>query len=362
MRRSASSREERVPESATAEIVLGAASGTVLVLAGVDASLLRHLIDQLEPRANTPRALFSRISRAQTTEAVVHQLVDHLADTALRLWPVWYNDFSFSHCRPDTLGRLAARRIVHRAAAQITDLQTAWAEPAVELALDQRRPRVPRVPAAIEVSQLALAISRYGLVLIVDAEQACRDSNSSAVVHVLEWVAQLTPCAVVALFGSLPPHKPPFDRILYGARVLIVEEEGSAKQTAGDGPTDEVWLSPWLGSPHPLSETEQRLEKALRSDKELALLFDCNQFIETVRGTRPKVDFVWPPGRMIIELDGYSSHGNRAAFMYDRHRDYELTLTGYTVLRLANEEIAQDIGKAIEKIRDIVHLCRSRIN
>jgi very-short-patch-repair endonuclease len=73
------------------------------------------------------------------------------------------------------------------------------------------------------------------------------------------------------------------------------------------------------------------------------------------------VDFVWTKGRLAIELDGYGSHGNRAAFMYDRHRDYELTLSGYTVLRLANEEIAQDVGKAVEKIRDIVRLCRDRI-
>ena len=35
--------------------------------------------------------------------------------------------------------------------------------------------------------------------------------------------------------------------------------------------------------------------------------------------------------------------------MYDRHRDYELSLSGYTVLRLANDEIAQDVEKAIEK-------------
>jgi very-short-patch-repair endonuclease len=73
------------------------------------------------------------------------------------------------------------------------------------------------------------------------------------------------------------------------------------------------------------------------------------------------VDLVWTKGRLVIELDGYDSHGNRGAFMYDRHRDYELTLSGYTVLRLANDEIAQDIEKAVEKIRDIVHLCRDRI-
>jgi very-short-patch-repair endonuclease len=47
--------------------------------------------------------------------------------------------------------------------------------------------------------------------------------------------------------------------------------------------------------------------------------------------------------------------------MYDRHRDYELTLSGYTVLRLANDEIAQDIEKSLEKIRDLVHLRRTHI-
>jgi very-short-patch-repair endonuclease len=46
--------------------------------------------------------------------------------------------------------------------------------------------------------------------------------------------------------------------------------------------------------------------------------------------------------------------------MQDRHRDYELTLSGYTVLRLTNDEIAQDLEKAIEKIRDLVTLCRGR--
>jgi very-short-patch-repair endonuclease len=69
---------------------------------------------------------------------------------------------------------------------------------------------------------------------------------------------------------------------------------------------------------------------------------------------------VWTEGRLAIELDGWGSHGNRVAFMQDRHRDYELTISGYTVLRLTNDEIAQDLEKAIEKIRDLVTLCRGR--
>jgi very-short-patch-repair endonuclease len=246
--------------------------------------------------------------------------------------------------------------MIREAAAQIGGLLPAWGEAAIDLALDHRPPRVRGTLPAVELGQLALAVGRYGLVLIVDAED-CARSNPVAVVHALEWIAQHARCAVIALFPLLPPHEPPFDRILYGARVFAVDDE-----QIGTGPRcEDVWLAPWLGSPHPLSETEQRLEKALRADAELAPLFGCNQFVDTVRGSRPKVDFVWTHGRLAIELDGYGSHGNRAAFMYDRHRDYELTLSGYTVLRLANDEIAQDIGKAVEKIRDIVHLCRDRI-
>lgn len=355
-------REETVPENAIAEIVLKANPGTVLVLAGVQSRVLRHLIDQVEPQASTPLALFARLSRAQTAETAVHQLSDQLADTARRLWPIWYSGISFAECSRDKSGRLAAHAILRCAAAQIPDLQTVWADAAVELMLDQKLPRVRKMPPAVGVTQLALAISRYGLVLIIDVEQACQDSNPAAIVRALEWIAELTRCAVVALFRALPPHEPPFDRILYGARVLVLQEGQGELQQQVVVPVDEPWLAPWLGSPHPLSEAEQRLERALRADQELSLLFDCNQFIETMRGSRPKVDFVWTHGRLVVELDGYGSHGNRAAFMYDRHRDYELTLSGYTVLRLANDEIAQDIGKAVEKIRDIVQLCRRRIS
>jgi very-short-patch-repair endonuclease len=181
-------------------------------------------------------------------------------------------------------------------------------------------------------------------------------------VHALEWVAQHSRIAVVAIFSELPPNEPPFDRILYGARSVIKEictesrdPEASAPDNAGP------WIAPWRGLPHPLSAIEQRLYTALAADGELARLFHFNLAVDTVRGSRPRVDLVWPEGRFVVELDGYGSHGNRAAFIYDRHRDYELTLSGYIVLRLANDEIMQDFGKALEKIRDLVRLRRRQI-
>jgi very-short-patch-repair endonuclease len=129
---------------------------------------------------------------------------------------------------------------------------------------------------------------------------------------------------------------------------------------AEEGAGEEPWLGPVRGKPHPLSETEQRLASLIARDVELAPLFAFNQLVDTVRGTRPKVDLVWAGGRLVVELDGFSDHGGRAAFMHDRHRDYELSLSGYSVLRIANDEVSQDIEKAVDKIRDMVRFCRMR--
>jgi hypothetical protein len=355
--------ERWLPMSAAAEFVLNAPEGSVLALGGMDSESLRVLLDQAEPVPNRRRVLFTRLEPGPTAESIVEQFLDVLAETARRLWPLWFTDLSFAECRSDTLGRLAAGVIARGAAEDITGVSSSWAEKAVRLALDNRPPRVSGTPPAIELVQLAIAISRSGLVLVTDVSAARKEANPAAVVRALEWIAQHSQGAVVALFPKLPPNEPPFDRILYGAgRVMdaggpqpgITEPDAIGAAEAGP------WIAPWRGLPHPLSEIEQRLAKAIGADAELGPLFGFNQFIDTIHGSRPKVDLLWTKGRLVVELDGYGSHGNRTAFMYDRHRDYELTLSGYTVLRLANDEVVQDVEKAIEKIRDLVNLCRTR--
>jgi very-short-patch-repair endonuclease len=356
---------EALTELAVAAFVLGAAEGAVTVLGGIDGESLRLRLDDAEPAPSGRRALFLTIAPAPAAELIVEQVIDLLAQTARRLWPVWFTDVNFGACRNDTLGRLAAGVIVRSAAAGIAGLSPSWAEAAARLALDNRPPRVSGAHPAIEVAQLVLAISRFGLVLVAQMEDAANGPNPPAAVHALEWLARHSRGAVIALFAQLPPHEPPFDRILYGARRVASKVAADPSASGGDataapGAGAGYWLAPWRGLPHPLSDTEQRLAKALGADAELAPLFGFNQAIDTVRGSRPRVDLVWTQGRLVVELDGYESHGSRAAFMYDRHRDYELALSGYTVLRLANDEIAQDIAKAVEKIRDLVKLCRMR--
>ncbi|MBV8510103.1 MAG: DUF559 domain-containing protein [Xanthobacteraceae bacterium] len=355
--------ETTVSTDAIATFVLGAKLGSVLALEGTDGATLRARIDEIDPDQCDKRVLFVPIKSAATAAAIIGQIIDLLAETTHRLWPLWFTDISFHECRNDTLGQQAVVVIAQNAARDIAGLSSRWAASAARLQLEGLLPRVAGATAAIELSQLALTISRSGLILLVDvtaAIEAC--ANAAIVVHALEWVAHHANAAVVALFAQLPPGEAPYDRILYGARA--VSPDASARTWIADAGGSRVeengpWLAPWRGTPHPLSVVEQRLHAALVADDEIGSLFHFNLSVETVRGSRPRVDLVWPEGRLVVELDGYGSHGNRSAFIADRHRDYELTLSGYTVLRLANDEIAHDFEKAIEKIRDLVHWRRT---
>jgi very-short-patch-repair endonuclease len=57
------------------------------------------------------------------------------------------------------------------------------------------------------------------------------------------------------------------------------------------------------------------------------------------------VDFLWPDQQLIVEVDGYGTHGNRQAFESDRRRDQVHVAAGYVVVRitwaqLQNEPLA----------------------
>jgi very-short-patch-repair endonuclease len=57
------------------------------------------------------------------------------------------------------------------------------------------------------------------------------------------------------------------------------------------------------------------------------------------------VDFLWPAQRVVVEVDGYRFHGNRAKFESDRRRDQRLVAAGYRVIhvtwiQMRNEPLA----------------------
>lgn len=348
--------------------ILTVQRGTVLSLAGLDAPTLRCLLDQSSAGEDTPRVLLAPLLPAASPAQVAEEILGSLARAARQLWPLWYGDAAFGVCGNDTLGRRAADAIAHKAARRLDGVSDRWASAAARLVLEDRLPRVAGTPEQTELEQLARVIGPHGLVLVADLTGLAQEgeyggaalAQAAALIHALEWAARHLPGGVVALFARLPPATPPFDRILHGARVVLPAGPAAQAQEQGAG-QEAPWLGPWRGRPHPMSEIEQRLARMLGEDDELRSLFGFNRTVETVRGSKPKVDLLWAEGGLVVELDGYADHGTRSAFLRDRQRDYELTLSGFTVLRLANDEVVQDYWKALEKIRDMVRLRRARM-
>jgi very-short-patch-repair endonuclease len=47
-----------------------------------------------------------------------------------------------------------------------------------------------------------------------------------------------------------------------------------------------------------------------------------------------RADFTWPHANLILEVDGYQTHGSRLAFENDRRRDQVHSAAGYVVIRV----------------------------
>jgi very-short-patch-repair endonuclease/predicted transcriptional regulator of viral defense system len=71
-----------------------------------------------------------------------------------------------------------------------------------------------------------------------------------------------------------------------------------------------------------------------------------------------EVDAVWREGRLIVELDGFATHGTRRAFERDRARDRRLTAAGWRVIRITWRQLDEPAGL----VRELRQLRASRID
>ena len=331
---------------------IGCLPNGIRALGGIPSQALVNLVDQTNFGTLAAHVLFVDVTCNDSAEAILTEIVSSIAATALKVWPEWYRgtEINFGICGNDRLGRQAASVLSREASKNVAGVQLLWTEQAARKALGGDPPLLPRFPLRTQFEQLAKAIAPDGLVLVVSYPQ--NGAVGEAYVHALEWLAQS--CGVVARFDNLPANEPPFERILHHACIISPATPAAPADEKPQG----TWIAPWRGSPHPMSDIEKKIAAMLAADAELGALFAFNQTVTTVHGSTPKVDLLWTEGRLVVELDGYESHGGRAAFALDRHRDYELMASGYVVLRLANDEIAQDCEKALEKIRDLARLRR----
>jgi very-short-patch-repair endonuclease len=67
----------------------------------------------------------------------------------------------------------------------------------------------------------------------------------------------------------------------------------------------------------------------------------------TVEDRTLQPDFMWRGPRVILETDGYATHGTRKAFGDDRRRDQLLTRNGWTTLRAAYRQLDGDLAQTL---------------
>lgn len=109
---------------------------------------------------------------------------------------------------------------------------------------------------------------------------------------------------------------------------------------------------------------EQRFELTLtRSELEERFLALCESAgvqrprvnaILHLDGHADEVDFSWPDHRLIVETDGYASHGPRHAFERDRDRDRRLLLAGWRVVRFTWRQVIDRPGEVVGTIRALL--------
>jgi very-short-patch-repair endonuclease len=70
----------------------------------------------------------------------------------------------------------------------------------------------------------------------------------------------------------------------------------------------------------------------------------------TVEDRTLQPDFMWPERRVILETDGYATHGTRKAFGDDRRRDQLLARNSWTPLRVAFHQLDGDLAQTLRTL------------
>jgi hypothetical protein len=69
---------------------------------------------------------------------------------------------------------------------------------------------------------------------------------------------------------------------------------------------------------------------------------EINQWVVVDHGPPIRADFLWRRQRLIVETDGWRSHGTRQGFERDRLRDQRARLAGWEILRFTRRQLLRD--------------------
>jgi very-short-patch-repair endonuclease len=67
-------------------------------------------------------------------------------------------------------------------------------------------------------------------------------------------------------------------------------------------------------------------------------------------------DFIWRPEKVVVEIDGYQTHGTRRAFENDRARDAALAAKGWIVLRFTWRQLTKHPELVLVQLAQVLAL------
>lgn len=306
----------------------------VVRLAGSTAEELAVALDPLP--AGAPVLIRCRLAPG-AAYSVVGGLLDHLETIACQLFPAWLPEAGI--LETSDLDRRVVRTLAgrHAAASEHFGPFLADLSEAALLARPVRRRHDPETRARGLRRVLCDAYGRDSVTLLI-GPATDGDIDETSCATALEWLATHGGFGVWLLADVVAS----VDRF-----PTIALTEGC--RAAAPYADNRIEFPPLLGLPHPGSEAEQTLERALARCG-WAAGRTWNQVYQPHPLARPiRVDLLWPQARCVVEIDG-PDHRGALKYADDRRRDNTLVLDGFTVLRFTNEEVAADVSQVVGMI------------
>ena len=295
--------------------------GEAMTVIGIRSAQLGEML----PKAShTSRLLRLDLAGVATAPSAIDRILNDLADLAAALWPDW-----------DVPESPTSHRLLER-----------WRRAAVRFSSKGSRPRFPRLAPETEFSNLMSLFP--DLMLVADVDPV-RNDRAAPIIAAIDWCRRHG-AAVVILFVEMPEPEAPWDSLLYNSVIVGASRVEPAARR--------LIMSPQCDDASRGSFIERRMREALKNASDLAGLFEDEVTLRLgALGPTPRVDLLWRDGMVVVELDG-PEHERDPNYGADRHRDYELLVAGYLVLRLTNVEVELDLGRSLEKVRRVVNLRR----
>lgn len=309
----------------------------VVRVAGLRADELANALDPLPAAGPVP--IWYRPVPGNAA-AVLDDVLTHLETIACQLFPAWLPDAQ--PLDSSDLDRRAVRLMARRRAA-VSQHYGPYLADLADAAVTGRAVRADHgtdVRARGLLQVLCDAYDRDGVALIVGP---VRDAgvDDDACATALRWLTGIAGFDVWLLDGALPS----VDRF---PTVGVAGWNGPPPpaQPAAEFP-------PLAGRPHPASAAEQALERALaRFGWAHGRVWNQEYRLDPLARAM-RIDLMWPQLRCAVEIDG-PEHRGAAKYADDRRRDNTLVMAGFVVLRFTNEDIADDVSRAVGMIEELL--------